>query len=258
MSLDLKNIKPSRKIQPPRIILYGSPGVGKSTWAAHIKGAVFLDVEGGTGNLAVSRIDRDRLESYADVTTALNAVLSQDHAFGAVVIDTADFLEKVLQKQVAEEHGVNDFGKIGYGKGPVSLVNVWRSITQTLDEIREKRNMAVILLAHETLKKIKEPDTEGYDKFTLAMEAKSVEWLESWCDVIIFAKEEVYTQKDKNQRVRASAGDRMMFTRDCPHHLAKNRYGMPDSLPFTWAAFSEAFAAATAEPKPEKKGKEAA
>jgi hypothetical protein len=260
MNLDLKSLKPTRKIQPPRIILYGPPGVGKSTFASNISGAVFLDVEGGTGNLPVVRIDRDRLETADGVTAALNAVLSQDHGFTAVVIDSADFLEKVLQKQVAQEHGVADFGKIGYGKGPVTLVNVWRGITQLLDEIRERRNMAVVLIAHETLKKINDPDTETYDKQTLAMENKSVEHLEAWCDCIFFAKQEVYTQKDKQQRVRATAGDRMLYTEDCPAYLAKNRYGLPRELPFSWSAFHEAFAKATtfAEPKPEKKGKEAA
>lgn len=260
MTIDLKAIKPCRKAQPPRIILYGPPGIGKSTFASNVQGAVFLDVEGGTNNLPVARIERARLETAADVRAALTALLSQDHGFTAVVIDTADFLEKVLQKQVAAEHGVADYGKIGYGKGPVSLVNLWREVTQLLDEINEKRNMAVILIAHETLRKINDPETETYDKQTLAMENKAVEHLEAWCDAILFVKEEVYTQKDRKDRVRASAGERMMFTRDCPAYLAKNRYGLPRELPFTWSAFAEAFSKATSfeEQGEAEKGKEAA
>lgn len=247
MAINLKSIKPHRLPKPPRIILYGAPGVGKSTFAANIDGALFLDVEGGTLNLAVSRVNRDQLETCDEVIAALNAVLSQEHDFTSLVIDTADFLEKVIQKQAAAEYGCTDYGKIGYGKGPVTVVNIWRSVTQLLDDIREKRNMAIVFLAHETLKRINEPDTETYDKYTLAMENKSIEHLEAWADVILFAKEEVYTQKDKSQRVRATAGDRMLFTRDCPRHLAKNRYGLPSEIPFTWAAFSAEFAKATAE-----------
>jgi GTPase SAR1 family protein len=247
MNLNLKAIKPARLPKPPRLILYGSPGVGKSTFAASISGSLFLDVEGGTLNLSVNRVQRDQLETYDDIIAALNAVLSQEHDFTSLIIDTADFMEKVLMKQAALEHGVSDYGKIGYGKGPVTVVNIWRNVTQILDDIREKRNMAIILIAHETLKRINEPDTETYDKYTLAMENKSIEHLESWCDAILFAKEEVYTQKDKTQRVRASAGDRMLFTRDCPRYLAKNRYNLPPELPFTWPAFSEAFAKGTAE-----------
>src|SRR5262249_19183815 len=97
--------------------------------------------------------------------------------------------------------------------------------------------------------KVKEPDTDTYDKFTLAMEIKSVEHLEAWADVILFAKEEVYTQKDKSQRVRASAGDRMIFTRDCPRYLGENRYGLRQEVKFDWNAFSTEFAKATTEQK---------
>src|SRR6185312_11985274 len=101
MTIDLKSLKPTRLMKPPRIILYGTPKVGKTTFASNIKGAIFLDVEGGTGNLPVTRIERDRLDNYTDVMACLNALLSQEHDFGTLVIDSADFLEKVLQKQVA-------------------------------------------------------------------------------------------------------------------------------------------------------------
>jgi hypothetical protein len=53
------------------------------------------------------------------------------------VIDTADFLEKVLQVQAATEHDTRTFAKIGYGKGDVSVANMWREITQKLDALRE-------------------------------------------------------------------------------------------------------------------------
>ena len=162
------------------MILYGSPGVGKSTFAANIPDALFLDIEGGTNNLSVNRIGREKLETLDDINAALNAVLTQEHDFSALVIDTADFMERVLMVQAAREHAVSEYAKIGYGKGPVTVANIWRSILQQLDTIREKRNMAIVLIAHETLKRINEPDTDVYDKFTLAMENKSIEILESW------------------------------------------------------------------------------
>ena len=256
MKLDLKSIKPARLRKPPRIILYGSPGVGKSSFAAAIPGSFFLDVEGGTNELEVTRLGRESLETYEDVTEALNALLIQDHDYSTVVIDTADFLEKVLMKQVATENGKKDFSQInGYGREYIALANVWRGVCQTLDEIREKRGLAIVLIAHETLRKIKEPDTETYEKYTLALDPRTVDFLEAWCDCILFAKEEVYTEKDKSQRVRASKGDRVIYTKDCPHYLAKNRYGLPPAIPFTWGDFSTAMAATmTTKNETETKG----
>ena len=248
---DLKSIKAKRQVKPPRIILYGSPGVGKSSFAANIPDALFLDIEGGTLNLSVSRIDRSKLETIDDINAALLAVLTQEHEFSALIIDTADFMERVLMIQAAKEHGVSEYAKIGYGKGAITVANMWRSVLQQLDTIREKRNMAIVLIAHETLKRINEPDAEIYDKFTLAMENKSIDILEAWSDAILFAKEEVYTQRDKKDRVRATAGDRMLFTRDCPRYLAKNRYNLPEAIPLSWDSFSAEFAKGTAETKGE-------
>jgi hypothetical protein len=109
--------------------------------------------------------------------------------------------------------------------------------------------MAIVLIAHETVKKVTEPEADSsYDRFTLAVSAKSAELLEAWADVIMFAKVEVYTTKKKEglkEKVTAVEGDRVLMTRDAPHHLAGNRYHLPPVIPFTWEAFSEAFVNAT-------------
>lgn len=240
--IELKKIKPERKPSPPRIILYGTPKVGKTTFCANIQDSLFLDVEGGTGHLPVMRVEKDQLDSFDDVIKVLEAVLTQDHSIGTLVIDSVDFLEKVLQRQVAAEHGVSEYGKIGYGKGPVSLANIWRTITQKLDQIRQDKGIAIVMIAHETLKKVNDPATDQYDKYTLAMENKSVEHLEAWADIIMFAKEEIYTSKAKQgfvDKVKATRGERMLYTMDSPQYLAGNRYGLPAEILFTWEAFSE-------------------
>ena len=247
MNINLKSIKPSRQPKPPRLILYGTPKVGKTTFASRITNALFLDVEGGTEELSVSRVPRAQLETYADILATLNAILSQEHDFNSLVIDSIDFMEKVLMKQVASEFGCKEFAQInGFGREYNALVNVWRQVLQLLDDIREKRNMAIVLIAHETVKKCKEPNTESFDSFTLALETKSTELLKAWADAILFAKVEVYTEQDKSKRVRATAGDRMLFTMNAPTHLAGNRYGLPAEIAFTWEDFSAAFAKATA------------
>lgn len=248
--MDLSAIKPARKPLPPRIILFGTPKVGKSTFCSNIPNCLFLDAEGGTGNLKVARVERDNLQTLADIHSVLDALLVQEHSFTALVIDSIDFMEKTLQEAAACEHDCKEFGKIGYGKGDVTVVGMWRQITQKLDALRERRGIAIVMIAHETVKKINEPETDAYDRFSLAMAPKSVELLEAWADAILFAKVEVYTSKKKEglkEKVTAVEGDRVLLTRNQPHHLAGNRYNLPETIPFTWDAFSEAFINATKE-----------
>ena len=249
MSINFSEIKPSRKPLPPRIVLYGEPKIGKSTFCSQIPSALFLDVEGGTGHLDVMRVEREMHSTWKDVCAVLDGLLVQEHGFQAVVIDTADFLEKVLQLQAATEHDAKTFAKIGYGKGDVSVANMWREVTQKLDALRERRGLAIVVIVHETVKKVTEPEADSsYDRFTLAVSAKSAELIEAWADAILFAKVEVYTSKKKEglkERVSAVEGDRDLLTRNQPHHLAGNRYNLPEVIPFTWEAFSEAFVNAT-------------
>jgi hypothetical protein len=195
------------------------------------------------------RVEREMLSTWKDVCSVLDGLLVQEHGFQAVVIDTADFLEKVLQLQAATEHDAKTFAKIGYGKGDVSVANLWREVTQKLDALRERRGMAVIVIVHETVKKVTEPEADSsYDRFTLAVSAKSAELIEAWADAILFAKVEVYTSKKKEglkEKVTAVEGDRVLLTRNQPHHLAGNRYNLPETIPFTWEDFSKAFVEVT-------------
>jgi len=241
--INLSNIKPEKQNKPPRIILYGTPKVGKSTFCANIKNALFLDIENGTGNLNVARLERDQLDTLTDVLSTLEGLATQEHDFKSVVIDSADFLERIIQEQVGGEHNT-EFSKIGYGRGEVRVASLWRDITQKLDALVTNRSMSVWLIAHEMQRKINEPNQDTYDKYTLSMSQKSVDVLQAWADAILFAEEETNITSKKagmGEKIKAYAGDRVLHTKESPRHLAGNRYNLPDVLPFEWDAFCEAY-----------------
>lgn len=245
--INLSTIKPEKQNKPPRIVLYGTPKIGKSTFCSNIKNVLFLDIENGTGNLNVARIERDALETYTDVLNTLEALSVQEHDFKSVVIDSADFLERIIQEQVGKEHNC-EFSKIGYGRGEVRVASLWREITQKLDNLVTNQNMSVWVIAHEIQRKINEPNQDTYDKYTLAMSAKSVDVLQAWADAILFAEEETHLTSKKQgmgEKVKAYAGDRVIHTKESPRHLAGNRYNLPDVIPFNWDAFVEAYKTAT-------------
>lgn len=42
----------------PKVVIYGPEGIGKSTFASQFPGTVFIDTEGSTDNMDVSRLNK--------------------------------------------------------------------------------------------------------------------------------------------------------------------------------------------------------
>ncbi|MBQ1792980.1 MAG: AAA family ATPase, partial [Oscillospiraceae bacterium] len=77
-----------------KMLVYGPEGVGKTTFAAQMPGAVFIDTEGSTKHMDVARFDAP--DDLMDVSDQLNYVLGHAKEIGTVVIDTVDWLEKLI------------------------------------------------------------------------------------------------------------------------------------------------------------------
>ncbi len=260
MTIDLSTIKPKRIILPPRIVLYGPEKIGKSTFGADVPSNLFLDIEGGSGALNVARVEKEKLTNFGSVMATLDALATQDHDFGAVTVDTVDWLEALVFEQVAAENGKRSIEDIGYGKGYEMATNVWRDFFQVLDRLRTEKGMLVILLAHDQVKRYDNPTTESYDRHQLKLHQKSSALLKEWSDCILFANQDVHIDKKDvgfNKKVtKGRAGARILHTVESPAFVAGNRYGLPSELPFSWGAFIDAFNTAVAEPVAGEAGEE--
>lgn len=249
--IDLSTIVPARIITPPRIVLYGPPKIGKTTFSADIPGNILLDIEGGSGALNVARIQKAQLAAFADVLVALNAMIEQEHNFSMLTVDSIDWLEALIFAQVAKEHGKKTIDEIGYGAGYSAAVNLWKQFLDLLTRLRDEKGMAILLIAHDIVKRYDNPLTESYDRHQLKLHAKSAAIITEWADCLLFANQEVYTSKEevgfKKRIVRGRAGDRVLHTVESPAFMAGNRYGLAPELPFDWASFIDAFNAAMSE-----------
>ena len=103
--------------------------------------------------------------------------------------------------------------------------------------LRNEKNMAVLLLAHAEVKRFDSPDVEPYDRYKMKLH-KSVEAkITEWCDAVLFANYKIYTEKTDvgfNKKVTrgTGAGERFMYTEEKPAYKAKNRYSLPEEIPF--------------------------
>ena len=52
------NITRGKKVEAQKTVIYGPEGIGKSTLAAQFPNPVFIDTEGSTTNMDVSRMDK--------------------------------------------------------------------------------------------------------------------------------------------------------------------------------------------------------
>ena len=115
----LKRVSAGRLTRPQKAVIYGPEGIGKSTLASQFPKPVFLDTEGGSHHLDVARLPAPK--SWDDVTHAVAALESESHGFRTLVIDTADWLEKLLIEHVCQRNSKTSIEDFGYGKGYVVL-----------------------------------------------------------------------------------------------------------------------------------------
>jgi len=104
--------------------------------------------------------------------------------------------------------------------------------------------MAVVLCCHTAVKRFEAPDSEGYDRYVLKLQAKASDLISENCDCIFFANFEsstIKTEEKGRPRTRGVGhGDRVMYTEERPAWVAKNRYGLPEEMPFDWGEFMKA------------------
>lgn len=242
MAISLSSIsKTKRAMAPPRLVVYGEHGCGKTTLAASAHKPIFLPLEDGLTGLEVDAFPI--LKSWKEVKEAMNALVGQTD-FGTVAIDSLDWLEPLILEQVCKDHNVKSIESIPFGKGYIDAMSYWREFLELCDRLRAQ-GMAVILIAHSEIKRFAAPDSEGYDRFQIKLHRMASAVVQEWADVIGFAQFETQIKKQdagfgKVNARGVSTGRRLLHVVEKPAYVAKNRYGMPDTIPLAWDALVSA------------------
>lgn len=244
MAFDLKSIKPTRRDVPPRILIHGQHKVGKSTWAAGAPGAIFIPTEDGQD--AVDSSAFPLCNSWQDILDCITTLYSEPHEFLSVVLDSADWAEKLVHKSVCKDHDKSGIEDFGYGKGYVYASDVFRELLDGLNALREKRNMQVIMIAHSEIKRFDDPLADSYDRYQIKMHKNIGKLCQEWADVIGFAQLDTLTRTeelgfDKKKTRAVDTGQRVLRLSPSAAYDAGNRFGLPPSLPLNYSAFEEAF-----------------
>ena len=135
-----------------------------------------------------------------------------------------------------QKSGIEDFG---YGKGYVFLQEEFGRLLNLLSDLVEQKKIHVVLTAHAKMRKFEQPDEMGaYDRWEMKLSKNVSPLVKEWADTVLFANYKTHVVKVDGKN-KAQGGQRVMYT---THHScwdAKNRYGLPDELPFSYDAIKE-------------------
>ncbi|MCE7028445.1 ATP-binding protein [Jiella avicenniae] len=252
MAISLSDLRTVRADKPPRVLIYGNEGVGKTTLASEFPNPVFLQAEEGTpGELELSSFGT--LPTFGAVMEAMEALYNDEHDFNTVVVDSVTALQRLIFVETCrrgDEYGnakarIEDFG---YGKGYVNAKVVLREFLEGCDLLRRDRGMAIVLIAHSVVTTFNDPETASYDRYEIDLHKQLLGEVTRDLDAILLLKKPVKTEEEKKgfngTRTRASGAATVVLMHPIgkPAFVAKNRYGMPESLRFDRGKGFEALA----------------
>ncbi len=249
------NITRGRLGGAKKIVVYGPEGIGKSTFAANFPEPVFIDTEGSTKDMDVARFDK--ATSWAMILQQVQYVIDHPSCCRTLVIDTADWAEQIEITSLCDKKGWSGLEDPGYGKGYTYSAEEFGKFLNLLEDVID-RDVNVVMTAHAQLRKVELPEEMGaYDHWEMKTSKKTAPMIREWADAVFFANYKTrIIEVDKKKK--AQGGQRIMYTSHTPFWDAKNRYGLPDELPFQYESIRHVIEPAESAVMPENNGREPA
>jgi len=190
------------------------------------------------------------------VLAALAELADEEHGYETVVIDSLDWLERMIWDTVCRRESATTIEKVGggYGKGYTLALDYWRRFIDRLVMLHTGRHMVVFLIAHAKVEKFDDPEASAYDRYSPRLHRHAAALITEWCDAVLFATRRFTTRTEDagfgRQRaiaapIGAGGGDRILRTVGGPSCVAKNRYNLNPELPLSWDAIVSGIAGST-------------
>lgn len=245
---NLDAVVSSKMWTPQKIIIYGVPGVGKTSFAATFPAPILIRFEDGAGAVDCPTFPKV-LENVQELNRAIQA-LKGKHTFKTVILDSLDWLEPLVWSYLCRKEGKPNIESFGYGKGYTLLDDVWRNITAALDTLQH-RGMNIISICHAAAVTFDPPDSDPYMTYSLKLHKRAAAIWTEWADMILFCNfhKNIVTSTDNSKGKAYGNGDRIVYTSSRPAYTAKSRWPLPNEIfigqDVTWQPFHDALVETT-------------
>ncbi len=265
----LSEVKSKAEKLPARVILYAVEKFGKTSFAANAENVLFGMTADETGLLTLIAEGRVPETAYIPPWTtweemweSLEFFRDSEHKYKVLALDTVNSVAALCQAFVCKRDFKGDSGPNGFlafGKGIDTCLNEWTRFLNLLDQIRDKRKMAIIGLCHAKVKAFNNPLGSNYDRYIPDMPEKLWGLTHKWADAIMFGNFETQVEIEKNARKgKASSQSRVLYTQQSAAYNAGSRYDLPatihlgDSGEEAWANFQSVMKDARTQTKGEE------
>lgn len=224
-------------------------GIGKSTFASRFPDPLFIDVEGGTAQMDVRRVEKP--QTWDELIAIVNEVAATPDICKTLVIDTADWAEQLCVAHICKKHKQNSLEAFPYGRGYTILSEEFARFLSACDKVINA-GINVAIVAHAKIRKFEQPDEMGaYDRWELKLTRQVAPLVKEWSDLLLFANYQTVVVTSETNIKKPSGGKRVMYAN---HHTtldAKNRFGLPDVMGLDFANIAHLFSKSSpAEPNP--------
>lgn len=226
-----RQITSGKAMSPLRGIIYGDNGIGKTTFASSGKNPIIFDMEGNCGHIDAEKI---RITNLDDVHDFLDDLLTQDHDYKTLVIDSLDSLQVLLTEKISQRHSPQE---LSFGKSAAIWAKYIKDITSKLETLSSSKGMNVLFTAHWKVKQANNPMVENYDRYDLRINEEMRTGFCNWVQFIILATKDVIIEEKDGGYGKKKAKDierRILHTRGSPAYYGKNVFDLPAKIAMDW------------------------
>lgn len=246
----LDAVNKAKKPRPTAAVLYGPPGIGKTSIGAQMAAPIFLIDRNEQGVETLRNQDLippetavlPVAEDWESVLEMVNQLAAGGHEYKTLVVDTIGGIEWLCHTHVCETKFGGKWGDDGFAsfqRGYELALPEWKRILTAFDKCRDA-GMGVMLLGHSVVKPHRDPAGADFDRYVPALHHKTWGITHRWADMILFCNYDNTAQKDKAGRAKGRTGEPLMWTKYSAAFDAKNRHNLPECIPMGTSA-REAF-----------------